>query len=142
MKSSYLAQVASTALLFAFATAYAQTPNTAQMPPAKAVPASTTPDTTGNDLLDSTKPPRQDNLATPATAGEDKADGNDLVSGDNRTDRETGTHPAWNTMDTQRSGFLTAKDVKSHKWLTKNFSRCNSNHDGHLTETEYAGCTK
>jgi hypothetical protein len=82
--------VASTALLFGFATAYAHTPNTAQVPPAKAVPASTTPNTTGNDLLDSTKPPTQDNLASPATAGEDEADGNDLVSGDNRTDRETG----------------------------------------------------
>jgi hypothetical protein len=45
-------------------------------------------------------------------------------------------------MDTQRSGFLTAKDVKSHKWLTKKFWRCNSNHGGHLTETEYASCTK
>jgi hypothetical protein len=93
-------------------------------------------------LLDSTKSPTQDNLATPRTAGEDKADGNDLVSGDNRTDRETGTHPAWKTMDTQQSGYLTAKDVKSHKWLSKNFSRCNSNHDGHLTKTEYASCTK
>jgi hypothetical protein len=142
MKSSYLAQVASAALLFGFGTAYAQTPNTAPAPPAKAVPVSTTPDTTGNDLLDSTKPPAQNNLATPATAGEDKADGNDLVSGDNRTDRETGTHPAWRTLDVRKSGYLTAKDVKSHKWLTKNFSRCNSSHDGHLTETEYASCTK
>jgi hypothetical protein len=142
MKLSHLAQVASVALLFGFATAYAQTPNTAPSPPAKAVPASTTPDTTGNDLLDSAKPPTEDRLATPATAGEDKADGNDMVSGDNRTDRETGRHPAWRTMDTQKSGYLTVQDVKSHKWLTKNFARCNSSHDGHLTETEYASCAK
>jgi hypothetical protein len=141
MKSSYLAQLASAALLFGFATAYAQIPNAA--PAAKVVPASTTtPDKTGNDLLDATKPPARDDLATPASAGQDKANGNDLVNGDNRTDRETGTHPAWKTMDTQNSGYLTSKDVKSHKWLSKNFSRCDSNHDGQLTKMEYAGCTK
>jgi hypothetical protein len=78
----------------------------------------------------------------PATAGENKADGNDLVSGDNRTDRESGTYPAWKTMDTHKSGYLTAKDVKSHKWLSKNFTKCNSNQDGRLTETEYASCIK
>jgi hypothetical protein len=93
-------------------------------------------------LLNGTKPPGADNLATPGTAGENKAEGNDLVSGDNRSDRETGTHPAWKTMDTQGSGYLTANDVKSHKWLSKNFSRCDVNHDGHLTQKEYGSCTK
>jgi hypothetical protein len=93
-------------------------------------------------LANGAKAPTQDDLATPRTAGEDKADGNDLVSGDSRTDRETGTHPAWKTMDTQNSGYLTAKDVKSHQWLSQNFARCDLNHDGHLTETEYASCSK
>jgi hypothetical protein len=114
VKSTYLARVASAALLFGFANAYAQTPDTATTDPATVVPASTTPDATGNDL----------------------------VSGDNRTDRETGTHPAWKTMDTRQIGYLTAKDVKSHQWLSRNFARCNLNHDGHMTETEYANCSK
>ncbi len=58
------------------------------------------------------------------------------------SDRETGTHPAWSTLDTSKHGYLTANDLKSHKWLTENFSRCNSNHDGHLTQQEYNHCTK
>jgi hypothetical protein len=114
MKSTYLTRVASAALLFGLATAYAQAPTTAPAPSARPMPTSTTPDTTGNDL----------------------------VSGDNRTDRETGTHPAWKTMDIHKSGYLTAEDVKSHQWLSKNFARCDSNHDGHLTETEYGSCSE
>jgi hypothetical protein len=137
MRSTNLARAAYAALLFGCAIAYAQTSQNPTAPPAKIQ----TPNTTGNDLLNGAKQPTQDNLATPRTAGEDKADGNDLVSGDNRTDRETGTHPAWKTMDSQKSGYLTAKDVKKHKWLSKNFARCNTSHDGHLTESEYAGCT-
>jgi hypothetical protein len=38
------------------------------------------------------------------TAGQDRAAGNDLVSGENRTDRETGTHPAWQSMDSLKTG--------------------------------------
>jgi len=138
MRSTYLAQVAYAALLFGFATAYAQTPNTAPAPGA----ATTTPNTTGNDLQDSATPATQDNTAMQPSAGDTRADGSDVARGDNRTDQETGKHPVWKTLDTQNSGYLTAKDVKSHKWLSRNFSRCNTNHDGHLTETEYASCTK
>ena len=105
------------------------------------MPASTTPNTTGNDLLNGAKPPTQNNLASPETAGQNRADGNDLVSGDTRTARATAKHPSWKSLDTQKTGYLTAKDVKKHKWLRKNFSRCNASHDGHLTETEYATCT-
>jgi hypothetical protein len=142
MKASYPAQAAFAALLFGFSTAHAQTPATAAANPAQTMPTSTTLNTTGNDLLNGAKPPVADQLATPRTAGEDKTDGNDLVSASNRSDRETGTHPAWNTLDTKKKGYLTANDVKSHKWLSKNFSRCNSNHDGHLTQTQYDSCTK
>jgi hypothetical protein len=98
--------------------------------------------TRGNDLLNGAKAPVADQLATPRTAGESKADGNDLVSGDNRSDRETGTHPSWANLDTNQHGYLTANDLKSHKWLSQNFSRCNANHDGHLTQKEYDNCTK
>jgi hypothetical protein len=108
MKSIYLAPTACAALLFVFATAYAQTSTPKPADSSTVASPSTTPNTTGNDLLNGAKPPAADKLATSAAAGEDKADGNDLVSGDNRCDRETGTHPAWKTMDTQGSGYLTA----------------------------------
>lgn len=141
MKSSYLAQAAYAALLFGFATAYAQTPATTPAAASAAIPNSTTPNTTGNDLLNGAKPPIADQLATPRTAGQDKDDGNDLVSGDNMSDRETGTHPAWSTLDNRKHGYLTVNDLKSHKWLSENFARCNSSHNGHLTQKEYDRCT-
>jgi hypothetical protein len=142
MRSTHLAATAYAVFFLGFATAHAQSQQNPAATRAEIAPASTTPNTSGNDLLNGAKPPVQEKLATPETVGQDKASGNDLVSGDNRTDRETGTHPAWTTMDSQKSGYLTAKDVKKHRWLRKNFARCNSSHDGHLTEAEYAACTQ
>jgi hypothetical protein len=51
--------------------------------------------------------------ATPATDSQDKADGNELVNGDDRTDRETGTRPAWKTIDTQHTGLSDRKGTLS-----------------------------
>jgi Ca2+-binding EF-hand superfamily protein len=87
-------------------------------------------------------PPARETLATVRSSGEDKADGNDLVAGDNRSDQETGTHPVFKSLDTKNNGYLTADDLKSHKWLSKNFAKCDSDHDGHLSQKEYASCTK
>jgi hypothetical protein len=103
---------------------------------------SANPDTTGNDLMNGATPPAGETLATVRSSGEDKADGNDLVAGDNRSDQETGTHPAFKSLDTKNSGYLTADDLKSHKWLSKNFARCDSDHDGQLNQKEYASCTE
>jgi len=141
MKSSYLAQAVYAALLFGLATAHAQTTTPASASPVKTMPVSSTPNTTGNDLLNGAKVPIEDRLATPATTGENKASGNDLVTG-NRNNRETGTHPAWSTLDTHKNGYLTANDLKSHKWLRQSFSRCDADHDGHLTQKEYENCIK
>jgi hypothetical protein len=142
MKVTLLVPVAYAALLFGSAIAYAQTTTTTPADPPKMAQNSTSPDTTGNDLLNGAKAPAATKLRTPASSGEDKGNGNDLVSGDNRTDRETGTHPAFKSMDTNKSGYLTAADIKSHQWLSKNFSRCDTDHDGHLSQKEYASCNK
>jgi hypothetical protein len=48
---------------------------------------------------------------------------------DNRNDQETGTHPAFKSLDTKKNGYLTADDLKSHKWLSKNFARCRKNRE-------------
>jgi len=37
-------------------------------------------------------------------------------------------------------GYLTAVDVRSNTWLSKNFSRCDTDHDGTLTRSEYEAC--
>jgi hypothetical protein len=142
MKKTLLVPAAYAALLFGSAIAYAQTTPTTPADPPTMAQNSTSPDTTGNDLLDGAKAPAATKLASPASTGDDKANGNDLVSGDNRSDQETGTHPAFKSMDTNKSGYLTAADIKSHKWLSKNFSRCDADHDGQLSQKEYASCTK
>ena len=142
MKKTLLVPAAYAALLFGSAIAYAQTTPTTPADPPTMAQNSTSPDTTGNDLLDGAKAPAATKLATPASTGDDKANGNDLVSGDNRSDRETGTHPVFKTMDTNKSGYLTTADIKSHKWISKNFSRCDADHDGQLSQKEYASCTK
>ena len=142
MKVTLLVPAAYAALLFGSAIAYAQTTPTTPADPPTLAQNSTSPDTTGNDLLNGAKAPAAMKLGTPKSTGEDKADGNDLVSGDNRTDQQTGTHPTFKTMDTNKSGHLTAADLKSHQWLSKNFSRCDTDHDGQLSQKEYASCTK
>jgi len=142
MRSFNLPRVAYAALLFGCVTAYAQTPPTTPADAPTMANNSATPDTTGNDLTNGATPPAGETLATVRSSGEDKADGNDLVAGDNRSDQETGTHPAFKSLDTKNSGYLTADDLKSHKWLSKNFARCDSDHDGQLNQKEYASCTK
>jgi hypothetical protein len=142
MKVTLVAPVAYAALVLGCGIAYAQTAPTTSADPPMTAQNSSTPNTTGNDLLNGAKSPAATKLATPGSTGEDKADGNDLVNGDNRSDQETGTHPAFATMDTNKSGRLTAADVKSHQWLSKNFGRCDTDHDGQLSQKEYASCTK
>jgi hypothetical protein len=142
MKSNYLAPLACSALFFGCSLAYAQTSTSPD--PSAMSPSSTQQDTTkGNDVVGNPQPAREDPMASPPSAGQDKATGNDLVS-PNKGDmqRGSGNRPDFKTLDSNNHGYLTADDVKSHKWLSKNFSRCNLSHDGHLTQEEYSNCNK
>jgi hypothetical protein len=130
LKTTYLAPLVCAALFFACA-------SNAQNPP-------TQQDTTkGNDVVGSPQPPPANPLGTPATAGQDKSTGNDLV-GANKDEPQGAARmrPDFDTLDTGKKGYLTAHDVKSHRWLSKNFKKCDLNHDGHLTQDEYASCHK
>jgi len=143
MKSTYLTPVAYAALLIGCAIANAQTSN----PPAdqaSTAPVSNQADTTkGNNLVGTTP---ADQTATPPSAGQDKSSGNDLVS----PDSNGGTHgsiklasaarPDFDTLDVKKTGALTADDVKGNTWLSTNFTRCDTNHDGKLSSEEYAAC--
>jgi hypothetical protein len=50
------------------------------------------------------------------------------------------SRPDFDTLDTKKKGTLTADDVKGNKWLAKNFTRCDMDHDGTLSREEYAAC--
>jgi hypothetical protein len=75
------------------------------------------------------------------TVGHDQISGNDLVNPNNtHVQQGIGVHPDFKTLDINNRGYLTADDVKDDAWLFKNFARCDSNHDGHLSQQEYANC--
>jgi Ca2+-binding EF-hand superfamily protein len=50
------------------------------------------------------------------------------------------SRPDFDTLDTKKKGTLTADDVKGNKWLAKNFTLCDMDHDGTLSREEYAAC--
>jgi hypothetical protein len=56
------------------------------------------------------------------------------------TQRAQTTHPDFNTVDTQRHGYLTSDDVKNDDYVRKNFDKCNVKHNGHMSREEYANC--
>lgn len=142
MKSVHLTPVVYAALLFGCTIANAQTP-TPGSDPSSTAPALDQADTTkGNNLIGTTP---TDQTATPPSAGQDKARGNDLVSSKVDPAPSVKTHlaaarPDFNTLDAAKSGALTADDVKGNEWLSKNFTRCDTNHDGGLSREEYAVC--
>ena len=126
--SRYLAPSAFAALFFACAS--------------NAQNSQTHHDTTkGNDVVGNPQTPTANSLATPPTAGQDKSTGNDLVAAkDGQTHDTSQTRPDFDTLDTGKKGYLTAHNVKTHHWLSKNFAKCDLNHDHHLTQDEYANC--
>ena len=128
MKTTYLAPLVYAALFFACAS-NAQNPATHQ-------------DTTkGNDVVGNPQPPPANPLATSPTTGQDKSTGNDLVGTNKGQAQNTSQmRPDFDTLDTDKKGYLTAHDVKSNQWLSKHFTKCDLNHDGHLTQDEYANC--
>jgi hypothetical protein len=143
MNSIYLTPVAYGALLFGCAIANAQSAATPPSDRSDAAPLSNHVDTAmGNNLVRTTA---ADDVSTPASSGQDKSTGNDLVSPKGDADRSgvkqaSAARPDFNTLDTKKKGALTSDDVKSNKWLRKNFARCDSDHDGTMSREEYIAC--
>lgn len=50
------------------------------------------------------------------------------------------SHPDFKTLDVSNRGYLTSDDVAHDRWLSANFSRCDANHDGRLSQQEFANC--
>jgi hypothetical protein len=98
---------------------------------AMTAPATTGQDkSTGNNMVGGGQKPS--GTTSQPTTGQDKSSGNDMVG--------QSTRPDFKTLDTKGNGYVTAHDVKSNKWLSKNFSKCDTDHDGHLSQQEYASC--
>jgi hypothetical protein len=140
--------LACASLLLGCAIANAQTPSNDSSSSAQSgAPENSTPGNTGNgNNLDTTsKTPRVNPSNAPPTAGQDKSHGNDMVSPngtqkDGAMKQADASRPDFSTLDTKKKGSLTAADVRSNQWLSKNFSKCDTDHDGTLSRTEYESC--
>jgi hypothetical protein len=98
----------------------------------------------GNNLDTTSKSPNVDAESSPPSAGQDTSHGNDMVSPNGTSNggmkQANASRPDFNTLDTKKRGSLTAADVRSNTWLSKNFSKCDTDHDGTLTRSEYEAC--
>src|SRR5579863_4713006 len=131
----FLTSVACAALLCASTIASAQNSSNTPTPGASS---------NGNNLDTSSKSPNVDPATSPTTAGQDKSHGNDMVSPNGTSNggmrQADASRPDFSTLDTKNKGSLKAADVKGNAWLSKNFSRCDTDHDGSLTRAEYEAC--
>jgi hypothetical protein len=141
-----LASVACAALLCAGTIASAQN---SQNNPSSAQSGTTSTPTpgsngNGNNLDSSSKSPSVNPSSSPPTAGQDTSHGNDMVSPNGTSNggmkQANASRPDFNTLDTKKRGHLTADDVRSNTWLSKNFSKCDTDHDGSLSRAEYDAC--
>lgn len=140
MKPVYLAPWAFGALLCGAAIAIAQVPpRAAEAPMAPGVTSHLETPTETNQPAQATDPEEP-------TAGHDDATGKNLTSADlsqpdsAQVEKATVMHPDFLTLDTNNHGYLTLDDVRHNKWLSANFARCDANHDGRLSQEEYANC--
>lgn len=53
----------------------------------------------------------------------------------------TTMQPDFNTLDTGHVGYITQQQASTDPWLSRNFTTCDTNHDGQVSRGEYAVCT-
>jgi hypothetical protein len=142
-----LTSVACAALLCGATIASAQNSPSTSSSAQSETTQSTTPASggNGNNLDTTSKSPSVNPASAPPTAGQDTSHGNDMVA-PNGTAKDGGmkqanaSRPAFSTLDTKNKGHLTPDDVKGNQWLSKNFSKCDTDHDGTLDRAEYNAC--
>lgn len=44
------------------------------------------------------------------------------------------------SVDANKHGYLTSKDVKGDDYVRRNFAKCNVKHNGHMSREEYDNC--
>jgi len=146
MKLKLMASTACAALLCAAAIANAQTsPSNSSAQSGTADQSTPGSNSQGNNLDTTSKSPKVDTSSTPATAGQDKSHGNDMVDANGTANngsmkQANASRPDFGKLDTKNKGSVTAADVRNNTWLSKNFSRCDTDHDGTLSRAEYESC--
>jgi hypothetical protein len=154
MKLTYLTSLACGALLLGSAIAGAQTAPSSSSTSNSSSANQGTPDTPssgdrtkGNNLDTTPKSPRVDPTNAPSSTGQNKSTGNNMVDAngtaapkEHAMGQMDSTRPDFSTLDTKKTGKLSAADVKGNAWLSKNFSKCDTDHDGTVDKAEYGAC--
>jgi hypothetical protein len=90
--------------------------------------------TSGNDLAasknDSTSMGDSDPAKTDHVMSQDGKDGNNLYGG-----------AAFDKLDPKKTGTISMSDAKSNPWLSKNFTKCDTNSDSKVSRDEYVACS-
>ncbi len=134
MRANYVVLGVSTALLLGYALANGQAAQHAQEAPMS-------PGVTSHVENPTESGAGQPVKTEQPTAGHDEVSENDEISTDgNQVRKTTEKHPEFASLDQNNHGYLTADDVKYNRWLRANFARCDTNHDGQLSQQEYANC--
>jgi hypothetical protein len=76
----------------------------------------------------------------PTTVGQDKSTGNNLVQPKDKA-MAMGARPDFKTIDMKNRGYVLASEVRT-PWLKENFSKCDTDADGKVTQAEYGICSK
>lgn len=88
----------------------------------------------GNDLSASKNDSTSMGDSAPAKTDQVKSqggkDGNNLYGG-----------AAFDKLDPKKSGMISMADAKSNPWLSKNFTKCDTNSDGNVSRDEYVACS-
>ena len=90
----------------------------------------------GQDLVNPTQ-----GETNPTTVGQDKSAGNDLVQPKDKGQMAMTARPDFKMIDMKNHGYVLASEVRN-PWLKQNFSKCDTDGDGKVTQTEYQICAK
>jgi hypothetical protein len=91
----------------------------------------------GQDLVNPATPTD----STPATVGQDKSTGNNMVQPKAGGQMAIGVRPDFKAIDTKNHGYVLASEVNT-PWLKQNFTKCDADGDGKVTKSEYETCAK
>jgi hypothetical protein len=150
MKSAYLAPWACAVLFLGCAMVHAQT-TTQSAPRAPAAPTDapvmapgpSSTDTSAETDASHTDTSRVDKATDPETptASHDDVTGRSVPAPSPvRATNAVAARPDFKALDVNNRGYLTSDDVTQNRWLAANFSRCDANHDGRLSQQEFANC--
>lgn len=110
----------------------------AQSNPTSTPPPSNPPPT----QVPQTPPPQQntDPRSGTTSQGDQQNPTGGTVGNQGTGTQGTGTPPAFDQLDTTRSGYLNREAASGNPWLTRNFQRCDTDHDMRISRDEYEAC--